>query len=415
MFYNKRSVITALAVLFLFNLNMVQAATGTKAPVGPKWYTSHDKALKAAEKSGKPILMLFTGSDWCKYCIMLQKEVFETKEFKSWAKSEIILLELDFPINKKLSKEIEDQNRKLDAQYQIGGRFPTILILDSAGKEIGRTGYVAGMGKEWLEFIKSGVAEYYQFRFVVPGVSFVKAMADANVSEHMLLVIKEDANSGKYLPELLSDNGFVTFAGSGVEVVVQSPKASNEDTEAYKGFSKLHGLSEAKVVLVDVKKGKVLYKSNDLPPVASLVEQLTNGLPQIGYDGQWLENYDKAKIIAAQQKKSILLNFTGSDWCKWCKKMEKEVMGQKEFEDFARQNLVLVKVDFPRQRSMPARVKEQNRRLEKRYDRKGFPNVVVTDSSGKELGRLKYRQEGLVGFMTKMKEFIGNAEAQGGK
>jgi len=90
-------------------------------------------------------------------------------------------------------------------------------------------------------------------------------------------------------------------------------------------------------------------------------------------------------------------------------------MEQKEFKDFVRKNLVLVKVDFPKQRVMSARVKEQNRRLEKRYDRQGFPNVVVTDSFGKELGRIKYRQEALDGFMTKMKEFMKTAEVKGGK
>ena len=101
----------------------------------------------------------------------------------------------------------------------------------------------------------------------------------------------------------------------------------------------------------------------------------------------WTTDFSQAKSQAASEKKLMLLDFTGSDWCPWCIKMDKEVFDQKTFADFANNKLVLVKLDFPQSKEQPAAEKAQNNELAKKYNIEGFPTYVLLDSSGKEVRR----------------------------
>ena len=80
---------------------------------GQGWLTSYDDAVAQAEATGKPILADFTGSDWCGWCIKLDKEVFSTSAFKEWASENVILLVVDFPRSKTLPAKLKKQNQKL--------------------------------------------------------------------------------------------------------------------------------------------------------------------------------------------------------------------------------------------------------------------------------------------------------------
>jgi len=77
------------------------------------WIENFPEAFELSVKEGKPILANFTGSDWCGWCIKLDKAVFQTEDFKKWAEENVILLELDFPRRKKLDPEIETNNNYL--------------------------------------------------------------------------------------------------------------------------------------------------------------------------------------------------------------------------------------------------------------------------------------------------------------
>src|SRR5215472_4032925 len=81
----------------------------------------------------------------------------------------------------------------------------------------------------------------------------------------------------------------------------------------------------------------------------------------------WQTDFAQASQQAAQEHKYILLDFTGSDWCPWCIKMDKEVFNQSQFSDFALKNLVLVKLDFPRKAAQTPALKSQNAELAKKY------------------------------------------------
>ena len=113
------------------------------APAKPGWLTSYEEAQKEAQAKNRLLLMDFTGSDWCGWCIMLDKEVFSKPEFKEYASKNLVLLELDFPRMKKMPPEVTAQNEKLAAKYGIQG-FPTVVVFDSNGKPLGALGYQAG-------------------------------------------------------------------------------------------------------------------------------------------------------------------------------------------------------------------------------------------------------------------------------
>src|SRR4051794_8557007 len=81
----------------------------------------------------------------------------------------------------------------------------------------------------------------------------------------------------------------------------------------------------------------------------------------------WLDDLEKAKAQAKAENKKILLDFTGSDWCGWCKKLDAEVFSQQAFKDYAAKNLVLVEVDFPRSFQLPEPTKKQNDELAKKF------------------------------------------------
>ncbi len=124
------------------------------------WLTDFSEAAKLSQKSKKPILANFTGSDWCGWCKVLKREVFDTVEFKKWAKKNVILLELDFPRRTKIAPELKKQNAALQRAFGVRG-YPTVWLFnvgDGADPKkdlqpLGKTGYVRGGAKAWIKSI----------------------------------------------------------------------------------------------------------------------------------------------------------------------------------------------------------------------------------------------------------------------
>jgi len=128
------------------------------------WETNLQKATEVSIKTKKPLLLFFTGSDWCGWCIRLQKEVLKTPEFNAWAKDNVVLVELDFPRRSPQIPEIQKQNMELQQIFQVQG-YPTVWFANPSMKEgkinldkLGSTGYVAGGPSKWLEGAKQIVA-----------------------------------------------------------------------------------------------------------------------------------------------------------------------------------------------------------------------------------------------------------------
>jgi thioredoxin-related protein len=113
----------------------------------------------------------------------------------------------------------------------------------------------------------------------------------------------------------------------------------------------------------------------------------------------WLTNYDQAKTKAKSDNKLLLLDFTGSDWCGWCKRLNAEVFSKPQFQDYAAKNLVLVELDFPRTKPQADEVKKQNMQLASQYRVEGFPTVIVLNADGKKVGELGYMEGGAEAFI----------------
>ena len=102
-------------------------------------------------------------------------------------------------------------------------------------------------------------------------------------------------------------------------------------------------------------------------------------------ESDWLRDYNKAQEEAKSNHKLLFLNFTGSDWCGWCIKLDKDIFSQPQFRNYAHDNLVLVELDFPRKKSQPTEEKKQNVHLAQQYEVLGFPTIVVLNSNGQKV------------------------------
>jgi len=116
-------------------------------------------------------------------------------------------------------------------------------------------------------------------------------------------------------------------------------------------------------------------------------------------EANWLTNYDEAKTKAKSDNKFLLLDFTGSDWCGWCKRLNAEVFSKPQFQDYAAKNLVLVELDFPRAKPQTEEVKKQNMQLASQYQIEGFPTIVVLNADGRKIGELGYMEGGPEAFI----------------
>jgi protein disulfide-isomerase len=122
---------------------VVAAFFAAAAGAEPSWSTDYKRSQQEAKTNHKLLLLNFTGSDWCGWCIRLQNEVFSKPEFADYAAKNLVLVELDFPSRKQLSDTIRQQNGEMAERYQIQG-FPTIIVLNADGQKVGELGYIPG-------------------------------------------------------------------------------------------------------------------------------------------------------------------------------------------------------------------------------------------------------------------------------
>ena len=108
------------------------------------WETDLKKAQEQAKSSNKLVFLDFTGSDWCGYCIRLDRDILSKPEFKEYANKNLVLVEIDFPRSKPQSADLRKQNQQLAMEYHIEG-FPTIVVLNGAGHKVWQyEGYFPG-------------------------------------------------------------------------------------------------------------------------------------------------------------------------------------------------------------------------------------------------------------------------------
>lgn len=145
-----------MALKSLFASSLVLLGAISTAFAEATWLTNFEEAKKVAIKEGKPMLLDFTGSDWCPPCKALHKNVFSTEEFAKEAAGKYVLVELDFPRTKQLPPEVKAQNSELQKKYAITG-YPTVLLVDAkTGEVFGRTvGFGGWTPRQYLDKLTS--------------------------------------------------------------------------------------------------------------------------------------------------------------------------------------------------------------------------------------------------------------------
>ncbi|MFD1468556.1 thioredoxin family protein [Hymenobacter caeli] len=134
--------------ILLFSLGALLAAGSSSAQTAPApaWTSDLSAALAQAQASQEPVLAVFSGSDWCKPCMMLKQEVFDQPEFAQYARGKFVLARFDFPRNKKnrLDPAQTKRNEEAAARLNKEGVFPAVVLLSPEGKVLARTGYRPG-------------------------------------------------------------------------------------------------------------------------------------------------------------------------------------------------------------------------------------------------------------------------------
>jgi len=141
--------------LFLTILTCVASLQLMAADAKLDWKTDLTKAQAQAKKEKKLILLDFTGSDWCGWCIKLNHDTFSKPEWATYAKTNLVLVEVDFPHDKELSAAQKKANDALQKKYKVEG-FPTIIVIDANGKTVWTNeGYLSGGPKAMIDAIES--------------------------------------------------------------------------------------------------------------------------------------------------------------------------------------------------------------------------------------------------------------------
>ncbi|KQC03210.1 MAG: hypothetical protein APR54_09600 [Candidatus Cloacimonas sp. SDB] len=121
---------------------------------------------------------------------------------------------------------------------------------------------------------------------------------------------------------------------------------------------------------------------------------------------EWFVTLEEALQAAQEEDKSIFVNFTGSDWCGWCFKLNDEVFAQSEFIQYAQDELILLKLDFPRNLPQTEATKNYNQALLQKFKVRGFPTIILLDKFGNEINRTGYQAGGAAKYVEHLQKMI---------
>lgn len=146
-------------VAALFMIGSMAVAEGS--PIN--WVTNYEDALDQAKGLNKPLILFFTGSDWCGACQKLEHEVLSTPEFTEKAGNQFVFVLLDFPLYNPADPKTTEQNKQLQRKYDIKA-FPTLVLIDANEQEIGTTGYRSGGPRAYADHLLEMIQDYSHYR-----------------------------------------------------------------------------------------------------------------------------------------------------------------------------------------------------------------------------------------------------------
>jgi thioredoxin-related protein len=167
-----------------------------------------------------------------------------------------------------------------------------------------------------------------------------------------------------------------------------------------------HKLGPAPIQMVMLTAGarKMQHRVLTISEIDPLINNLAQQLPKFDYTGNWITDYRRAQSIAAQSGRDILLSFTSLDSSEWCQKLDAEIYQQEAFKEYARKNLVLVQVDFPATKELPAELKAQNQGLAESFNIRGYPTIIFINAKGQKFGTAKYMPGGPDAFIKELED-----------
>lgn len=146
--YHRKMIRTAFAALTMVALGT--AIGFCSEPNGSEWSNDYDTAIRDSRNTGRPIMLVFTGSDWCLWCQKLERDILSKPEFSKWSKK-LIKIEVDFPQSTSLSQKIADRNQQLLQRYgKHVESYPTVLFVNAKGKVLAKTGYINDDVNNWI-------------------------------------------------------------------------------------------------------------------------------------------------------------------------------------------------------------------------------------------------------------------------
>ncbi len=151
-----------------------------------------------------------------------------------------------------------------------------------------------------------------------------------------------------------------------------------------------------KGVVVEVKPATPQGSRQNVQPTPPKTQAPAHkpSVPYTAPEGGWYTDPNEAASLARASNRPLFILFTGSDWCVWCQRLEREILGTEEFRTFATDKLVLLKLDFPKNIPQPDDVKARNRALMQKFGVQGFPTVLVFDAEGNLIKQLGYQKGG---------------------
>ncbi|MDB5294207.1 MAG: thioredoxin family protein [Phycisphaerales bacterium] len=408
------------------------AADGKVAAKPPAWTDRFLIAQKRAQKEEKPMLLYFCSSDRDDFTKKLDAEVLNTPLWADWANATFVLVKVDFILDtKRQPPDVRNQNADLKTRFNVA-KVPTFIFLDPWGELLARCGYgtaalrddeAEGQPKRWLEYGQAVVASRPAKEKLQEQPDLSTAVAQAKKTAVPVCLVVNQAATNKQAATLkdalLGNQLFVRWMNRNMGLVqVAWPEEADKTPKAQtiRDFAGRWKFGPAALQLVIWDPGglgqvKAMIGAIDPVDCAPLVKRLEPLLPSIDYNGgQWLDNWKVARAVSAQLQKDLLVSFVSTDGSEFSKRMEADIYQHADFKNYARANLVLLRVDFPAEPANVAKqtkdMKEQNEMLADMFGVRGYPTVVVLNPKGQKILDGKYMKGGGPVFVSEMQKQI---------
>ncbi len=378
------------------------------------------------------MLLYFSGSDWDDWTMKLDEEVMNTPLWTDWATQNLILVKFDFPKNTTKQKaDARNQADMMKTRFSIA-KVPTFIFLDPWGDPLARVGYntaklrdeeAEGQPNKWLEFCQQAVASR-PIKERLEGYPDLESAVNAVKKTAVplcMLVYTADANqtAKTQREELLTNQLFVRFINRNMGFVqIQWPAEGDlrPGAKYIRNFAAKWKFGSSAIQLVVWSPGgegelKAIIGSVDPVDCTPLVKRMETMLPSIDYGGGWLEDWKVARMLSGQRNKDLLISFVQSDTSQYSKLMDAEIYSQPEFKAYSKDNLILMKCEYPGDPAnlakQPKEIQEQNKMLAEMFGVRGYPTAIVLNPKGNKIIEIpKYMKGGAGLFIAEMKKQI---------